>query len=120
MRMQSIHARNAHEAGLLGTAVWMIGRLSANLEYESPIQLLFHQSIIFINPTSTSITILSSILLPRSLYFYHQSCFHGHYIFIINPASTYNVMRQHIIARIPCVNPVSISVKEILSLLSKQ
>jgi len=81
------------EAGLLGST----------FEYELPIQLPFQQSIIFINQTST-------------LRFHHQFRFHGHYVFIINPASTYNVMRQHnILARIPCMNQTSISVKDILS-----
>jgi len=44
--------------------------------WQSPIQLSFRKSIIFINPTSTCIMILSSIQLPRSLCAYHQSCFH--------------------------------------------
>ena len=48
--------------------VWAISRLGATLEYESPIQFPFEQSIIFINPTSTSIMILSSIPLPQSLF----------------------------------------------------
>jgi len=49
------------------------------------------------------------LLLP--LRFCHQLRFHVHYVFIINPASTYNVTRQHITSRIPFMNPSAISAK---------
>src|SRR6218665_3083646 len=61
----------------------------------------------------------SSIQFLLPLRFYHQSCFHGHYVLIVNPASTYHVMRQHLIARILCLNPASISIKEVSSFINK-
>ena len=71
---------------MLTAPIWAIVRESP-WHMKSPIQLWHQKSII--NPTSTFITILSSIMLPLSLCFYHQS------------RSTYNVIRQHVIAWIP-------------------
>jgi len=123
-----IHARNAHGTGLgdrpleCHHGVWSH---QSNFHFRkalfSLIQFLlalqfYHQScfhcyyVLIMNPASTVTMFSSSIPLPRSLCFYHQSRFHCHYVFIIYPAS--NVMRQHVIGRIPCMNPSSISVKE--------
>src|SRR6218665_2691904 len=65
--------RKAHA---LSIAIEMAQMGKYNTIRPSPIQLPSQQRIIFINPTSTCTTILSSIPLPCSLCFYHQSCFH--------------------------------------------
>jgi len=45
--------------------------------------------IFFISPASNSNVIFSSIRLPLTLWYFHQSSIHLHYDFIINPASNY-------------------------------
>ena len=104
-RMYWIRSKNYHEAELLGTAIWAVDHFGdwpfgrhVGVQ-QSPIQLPFQQSIIFISPTSTYITILSSIPLPRSLCCYRQYCFH------------LQLMRQHLLSKKSCMNPASISVK---------